>query len=145
MKAPRSEAPARPPGRDDLTVIANAVRIEGTLSGGGEILVNGNVEGSIEGTGLIHVANRGQVRATIHSRTVMIAGTVRGDITADERIELEATARVEGDITAPRILIRDGATFKGQVNMRPPASRPQAGDPTVKAGAPPREDQSGSS
>jgi cytoskeletal protein CcmA (bactofilin family) len=55
---------------------------------------------------------------------VVVAGTVAADITADEKIELEASARVDGNITAPRILIKDGATFKGQVNMKDPDSRP---------------------
>ena len=69
------------------------------------------------------VAPRGRVDATVHGRVVMVAGRVIGDITADEKIELEPTAQVDGDITAPRILIRDGATFRGKVNMKPPEPR----------------------
>jgi cytoskeletal protein CcmA (bactofilin family) len=69
------------------------------------------------------VAARGRVDATVHGRVVMVAGRVIGDITADEKIELEPTAEVDGDITAPRILIRDGATFRGKVNMKPPEPR----------------------
>jgi cytoskeletal protein CcmA (bactofilin family) len=125
------------PGDVDRTVIAPSIRIEGTLTCTGEVLVNGRISGSIEGSGLIRVAPRGEVAAAIHGRTVAIAGTVRGDITADERIELEPSAKVEGDITAPRILIKDGATFRGQVNMRPPAVRGEVA-PAAGVAAPPK-------
>ena len=82
------------------------------------------VKGTIDGEGGVTVAEQGRIEATVHGRTVAIAGTVVGDITADEKIELETTARIEGNITAPRILIRDGASFRGQVNMKDPERRP---------------------
>jgi cytoskeletal protein CcmA (bactofilin family) len=124
-------------GDGDRTVIAPSIRIEGTLTCTGEVLVNGMVSGTIEGSGLIRVAPRGEISASIHGRAVVIAGTVRGDITADERIELEPTAKVEGDITAPRILIKDGATFRGQVNMRQPVARAETA-PTAEPPTPPQ-------
>ena len=133
----RAEAGQPPPGDGDRTVIAPSIRIEGTLTCTGEVLVNGKVSGTIEGSGLIRVAPRGEVSASIHGRAVAIAGTVRGDITADERIELEPSAKVEGDITAPRILIKDGATFRGQVNMRPPVARDETA-PTAGPAPPPQ-------
>ncbi|MCJ7756155.1 MAG: polymer-forming cytoskeletal protein [Thermoanaerobaculales bacterium] len=104
-------------------MIAASILVEGTLSGSGQILVDGRVRGSIEGRDEVMVAPRGRVDATVHGRVVMVAGRVIGDITADEKIELEPTAQVDGDITAPRILIRDGATFRGKVNMKPPEPR----------------------
>ena len=107
----------------DRTVIAASILVEGTLSGSGHILVDGRVRGSIEGRDEVVVAPRGRVDATVHGRVVMVAGRVIGDITADERIELEPTAQVDGDITAPRILIKDGATFRGKVTMKPPEPR----------------------
>lgn len=128
-KAARTEPGQGAPGDAERTVIAPSMRIEGTLSCTGEVLVNGRVLGTIEGSGMVRVAPRGEVSAAIHGRAVSIAGSVKGDITADERIELEPTARVEGDITAPRILIKDGATFRGQVNMRPPGSPAPAPQP----------------
>jgi cytoskeletal protein CcmA (bactofilin family) len=107
----------------DRTVIAASILVEGTLSGSGQILVDGRVRGSIEGRDEVVVAPRGRVDATVHGRIVMVAGRVIGNITADEKIELEPTAQVDGDITAPRILIRDGATFRGKVNMKTPEPR----------------------
>ena len=108
----------------ERTVIARPSKIEGRVSGSGEIVVNGLVNGTIDATGTVRVAEQGRVEATVHGRIVTVAGAVSGDITADERIELEPSAHVDGNITAPRILIKDGATFRGQVNMREPAAQP---------------------
>ena len=109
-------------GNSNRTVISQKIKIDGKVSGTGEIIVNGYVHGSIEGAGTIQVAEDGRVEATVHATNVVIAGQVTGNVTADEKIELEQSARVNGDITAPRILIRDGAAFRGQVNMRKPTS-----------------------
>ncbi|MCW8985260.1 MAG: polymer-forming cytoskeletal protein [Thermoanaerobaculales bacterium] len=118
-----SASPATPEA-PDRTVIARPSKIEGRISGSGEIVVNGLVTGTIEASGTVKVAEQGRVEATIHGKIVTIAGTVTGDVTANEKIELETSAHVDGNITAPRILIRDGATFKGQVNMKEPERRP---------------------
>jgi len=108
----------------DRTVIARPTKIEGRISGSGEIIVNGLVTGTIEATGTVKVAEQGRVEATVHGKIVSVAGAVVGDITADEIIELEISAQVDGNITAPRILIKDGANFRGQVNMRKPEKGP---------------------
>jgi len=113
-----------PPNAADRTIIARPSIFEGRITGSGEIVVNGLVKGTINTSGPVNIAEQGRVEATIHGRVVIVAGTVAADITADEKIELEASARVDGNITAPRILIKDGATFKGQVNMKDPDRRP---------------------
>ena len=115
---PSMPTPLHQPG--DRTVIADHILVEGVLTGSGQILVDGRVRGSIEGKDAVVVASRGRVDATVHAREVMVAGRVVGNITADDKIELEPSAQVEGDITAPRILIKEGATFRGRVNMGAP-------------------------
>jgi cytoskeletal protein CcmA (bactofilin family) len=112
------------PTNADQTVIARPSIIEGQISGSGEIIVNGLVKGKIDAGGTVRIAEQGRVEASIHAKIVGVAGTVAGDISADEKIELESSARVDGNITAPRILINDGASFKGQVNMETPERRP---------------------
>jgi cytoskeletal protein CcmA (bactofilin family) len=109
----------------DRTVIARPSIVEGTISGSCEIVVNGLVKGAINGAAIVTIAEQGRVEATTHGRIVVVGGTVTGDISADEKIELESSARVDGNITAPRILIKDGASFMGQVNMKEPDGRPQ--------------------
>ncbi len=120
----RLSASPTTPETADRTVIARPSKIEGRISGSGEIVVNGLVNGTIEATGTVNVGEKGRVEATVHGKIVSVSGAVVGDISADERIELEISAQVDGNITAPRILIKDGASFRGQVNMRKPESRP---------------------
>lgn len=119
----RPTTSATPGDGDSRTVIARPTRIEGRILGSGEIVINGEVDGAIEGTGTVKIAEHGGVEATVHARNVIVAGRVKGNISASQRIELEPSAFVEGNITAPRILIRDGATFKGQVLMKEPSAR----------------------
>ena len=124
QSAMRSSTSPTTPEAADRTVIARPSTVEGRISGSGEIVVDGLVTGTIDAAGTVKVGEKGRVEATVHGKVVSVAGAVVGDITADEKIELEISAHVDGNITAPRILIKDGANFRGQVNMRKPESRP---------------------
>lgn len=123
--AAKPARPQPPTGSSGQTVIARPTTIEGRVAGSAEIVVSGHVKGTIDGAGKVMIAEQGRVEATTHGRVVTVAGTVTGDISADEKIELEPSARVNGNITSPRILIKDGASFKGQVNMKEPDRHPQ--------------------
>jgi cytoskeletal protein CcmA (bactofilin family) len=124
MTQPSPQTATKTPSESaNLTVIARPTRIEGKLLGSGEVLVDGVFKGTIDGQVKVRVAERGVVEANVHAQTVEVAGTITGDVTAEKRIVLEATAKVDGNITAPRILIHDGATFRGQVNMTEPGPR----------------------
>ena len=92
--------------------------IEGTLVGDGQVIVNGRFNGIIESLGSVTVAPRGRAEAAFHAAAVVVSGKVLGNISADERIELEATADVTGDLSAPRVLIREGAKITGRITMR---------------------------
>ena len=124
--APGTSSPTPPPretgGRGDaaITVIARPSRFDGTLSGSGDIRVEGQVDGHVDMSGHLVIADSGQVTAQVHARVVTVSGTVHGDLTEDEKIELAPSSTVEGNLTAPRILIREGATFEGKVHMREP-------------------------
>ena len=74
----------------------------------------------VDCSGKIFVAESGKVEAKLHARSVVVAGSVKGNITADDKIELRPSAHLNGNITAPRILIQEGASFEGQVNMKSP-------------------------
>ncbi len=120
----RGAAQNSPIAAGDRTIIARPTTIDGKLMGSSEILIDGTVKGSVTCRSLVRIAERGSIEADVHALTVQVAGIVNGDISADERIVLEKSARVKGNLTAPRILIQDGASFKGKVNMRPGEARP---------------------
>jgi len=105
------------------TVIASGNRVEGTLTGSSDIQIDGELHGEINASGVVRVAGPGRVEGTVSGRVVVVAGAVRGDITAAETAELESSAKVTGNITAPRIRIADGASFDGQVLMKQAAAK----------------------
>jgi cytoskeletal protein CcmA (bactofilin family) len=101
---------------DRIAAVGASVVIKGDLSAREDVVIAGRVEGSISVEGfLVTVEPGGHVAADVVAKGVVIAGTVTGSVTAEERIELRSTARVEGELTAPRIAIADGATLSGRV------------------------------
>jgi cytoskeletal protein CcmA (bactofilin family) len=133
-------APAEPQARPSavstsgasVTLIAKPIRVEGRIEGSGEVRIEGAFKGELNCAAQLVVAQGGDVEAELRADLITISGRVRGDIFAGKKIELTPSANVQGDITSPRILIREGATFEGQVCMSEPDSRTTA-KPTGKA------------
>ena len=99
------------------TVIGSSIVIDGEISGEEHLIVHGTVKGRINVRDSLVVENGGLVEATLETSSITVNGTVNGDISASERAELRPNSTVVGDIRAPRILIADGASFKGTVDM----------------------------
>src|SRR5208282_5360382 len=99
------------------TVIGSTIVIDGEISGEEDLVIQGTVKGKIALKESLMVAGSGVVEADIETQNVEIAGQVTGNIQATDRVELKSDCRVIGDIKAPRILIADGASFKGNVDM----------------------------
>ncbi len=101
----------------DPTIIDAGTRIDGRIAGDADVTVHGRVDGEIELTETLTVDDGGFVRGQIGVRQAHIIGAVEGDIVAQERIFLAASARVVGSLEAPAIEIADGARFAGEVVM----------------------------
>lgn len=99
------------------TVIGSSLVIDGEISGDEALVVQGTVKGRISLKEALLVESSGVVEADIDTQTVEISGKVTGNISATDKVELKSDCRVVGDIRAPRILIADGASFKGNVDM----------------------------
>ncbi len=99
------------------TVIGSSIVIDGEISGDEDLVIQGTVKGRISLKESLRVEGSGVVEADIETQNVEIGGRVTGNINASARVELRADCRVVGDIRAPRILIADGASFKGNVDM----------------------------
>ena len=123
---PPAKPQAQPQGRPgEATLVARGSRLEGRLVADNDVEVHGEIYGTIEGKGQVLVAEGSTVEAALHSRVVVVAGKVVGDVSADDKIELRASAALRGNITAPRVVIQDGASFEGQVFMqKPDATKP---------------------
>ncbi len=105
--------------RADVAHIGKSVIVKGELSGSEDLYLDGEVEGNIElhGHSLI-VGPNGRVRANIHARDVVIHGKVDGNVQGAERVELKKSAILSGDILTQRIVIEDGAYFKGGIDIQ---------------------------
>lgn len=99
------------------TVIADGVKIKGEISGRAEIVIEGEVEGRLDVQAPVVIGPGGIVRGDVVAKAVRVGGRLVGNVKADERFELEPNGRIEGDVTAPRVVIAEGAFFKGKVEM----------------------------
>lgn len=99
------------------TVIGSSIVIDGEISGDEDLIIQGTVKGRILLKENLYVEQDGVVEADIETRNIEVSGQVTGNISATEKVEISAGGRTVGDIRAPRILIADGAIFKGNVDM----------------------------
>jgi len=99
------------------TVIGEKTRINGKVEGGEDVRVKGHVDGEILLSETIFVEQGGVVVANLAVKVAMVSGVVRGNIEASERVHIAETARMVGDIAAPRVILVDGATFCGRIDM----------------------------
>jgi cytoskeletal protein CcmA (bactofilin family) len=114
--------------------IGQSIFIRGELTGNESLFIEGRVEGSIrvEGHGLT-VGRNGQVKASIRAKSVTIDGKVEGNVVASERVEVSPSGSLTGDVAAPRIVISDGARYRGRVDMGQRSPAPLAPRATVAA------------
>lgn len=118
-------------------IIGKSIHVKGELSGSEDLAIEGKVEGKIVLKGhRVTIGSAGQVAAEIVAKSVSVAGQVKGGIRADERVEVAATGSVVGDISAPRVVLVDGAKFKGSIDMDAPASGGRATSAATSAATP---------
>jgi cytoskeletal protein CcmA (bactofilin family) len=115
------------------------VEIKGTLTFSQELLLEGRVEGDVTSTGPLIIGEKGFVKGTVTTRSVVVCGHVEGNITVQERCEVKSTATVQGNITAATLVIEAGATFCGRSQVRPPSS---SSVPASSVDNPPKKRQS---
>jgi cytoskeletal protein CcmA (bactofilin family) len=91
--------------------------VKGEITGDEDILVEGVVEGQIRISRDLRVGPGGVVKANIDAQSVVVSGELVGDCQASQRVEIQATGRLTGNIRSPRVVIAEGATFKGNSDM----------------------------
>lgn len=109
----RSDGPVQPGG----TFFGREVTVDGTISGSEPVVIEGAVKGKIQLSGDLRIGTQARVEATVHARNVTIEGRLVGDVSADDRVELIASCSVDGNIKAPKIIVAEGAQFRGAVDM----------------------------
>ena len=97
------------------TLISEGCKITGVISGDGDLLISGEVEGECDLAGSLTIAINGFWKGSIGASCVIIAGTVEGDIVARGRIEISETARITGTVTGEAIAVAEGAVVQGKM------------------------------
>ena len=98
-------------------VLSSGVSIKGDVTFKNELVVDGQVEGTIKSTGSLTVGQNAKIKADITASSVTVYGNVTGNITATERCALEPGASVQGDISAPRLALNENAAFMGRATI----------------------------
>ena len=116
------------------TVVGPSILISGKLTGDEDLTVRGRVEGELTLSRTLIVEPSGIVKANVAVKNAIISGVVVGNINATESVELTKEGRMVGDIRAPRVIIVDGASFRGRVDMGDvePGRLPAGGRPTIR-------------
>ncbi len=102
---------------DGTTIIGESILISGSLNGDEDLTVRGRVEGTLTLTKTLVVEPTGIVKAEVQVKSCIISGVVVGNVTATESVEITKEGRMVGDISAPRVIIVDGASFRGRIDM----------------------------
>lgn len=142
MAAP-SFRPEPEPLRGSSATIGKNVTITGQIFSREDIIIDGEVEGTVEAAeNKLTIGPNGKVKASIHARDVVIIGSVQGNVEATERVDIRKDARLLGDIRTARIVIEDGAVFKGSIDIvkqevkAKPAAAPAAAAPASAPATP---------
>jgi cytoskeletal protein CcmA (bactofilin family) len=116
-EAPKVEAPPPPAPAALVGHLYKGSRVSGQLSFQGPARIDGAVDGEIHCEGILTIGEGAEVRAKISGQTVVIRGKVEGNVTAKEKVELVAPARLIGNIDTPRLIMTEGVVFDGDCAM----------------------------
>ncbi len=120
IPAPHKETPkANDSYRTEVGHIGKSVLIRGELSGSEDLYLDGEIEGNVDlrDHSLI-IGPNGRIKATISARDLVVHGRLEGNVTATGRVELKKSCTLIGDVTTQRIVIEDGAFFKGAIDIK---------------------------
>ena len=107
------------PNESSMSIIGPGMRIKGDLVTEGTVRIEGTIEGTIRAGKAVVIGKEGEVIGDVVTQDAVVGGRVRGTLTAESRLELQATAQIEGQISAraQHLVLEEGCRFNGQVQM----------------------------
>lgn len=110
-------------GEKRMATIGQSIVFKGELTGDEDLEIEGQVDGQVElANHQLTVGANGLLRAQVNAKSIIVIGQVIGDLTATERIEIQATGVVEGNLRAPRLNVQEGAVLNGSIDMSSPSA-----------------------
>jgi cytoskeletal protein CcmA (bactofilin family) len=113
----REETPEEMTMEADKTILGPTLEIEGEIEGAEDLVIQGKIHGKIMSRKSLTVDSSGHVEATISTQNLAVSGMLVGNVEATEKVEVRREGKMIGDIKAPRVIIADGAKFKGNIEM----------------------------
>jgi cytoskeletal protein CcmA (bactofilin family) len=114
-----TEVTGTPDERRTTAWIGKSLRVEGRIVSQENLTIDGEIDGTIEvGDHNLMIGAGAAVKADLTAKTITINGSVTGNVLATDKVHLQATGSVDGDITTPRLIMADGAVIKGRVDAR---------------------------
>jgi cytoskeletal protein CcmA (bactofilin family) len=119
-------------GGEIMANIGKSISIKGDLTGNEDISIEGTVDGKVDlPNGQLTIGANGTVKGEILAKGVIVVGKIKGNVVGTDRVEVQATGIIEGDVTAPRLVVAEGAVVNGSIQMgsqpsaaaRPPAAQ----------------------
>lgn len=131
--------------KKSMATIGQSIVVKGELTGEEDLEIEGQVEGNVRlSNNQVTIGASGRLTAQVVAKSIIVIGRVKGNLTATERIEIQATGVVEGDVKAPRLNVQEGAVLNGGIDMSPvspdkaqTAPREEARKPAPSFGAQP--------
>lgn len=103
-------------------MVGKGLVLRGEMMGEGDLHVQGQVEGKINLAGTVVILEGASVQADIAATEIIVAGVVRGNLTASNKVELSPTGYLVGDIRTQALIVREGASVNGRINVETPLS-----------------------
>ena len=131
-KKKKEKKAERPPqaasSKNETSYFGKNLMIKGRVSGNGDIIILGGLDGEFNLQGRVKVAQSAKIKGEVKADVISVNGSVQGSLAAKERIHLDKTARIEGQMRTPKLSISEGASFDGEISMNERLSKPFRSD-----------------
>ena len=117
---------------DQMTVIGPDTHIKGEMSFDTSCRLLGRFEGTINAKGQFHIADGANCKATVQAGNITVDGSVEGNVSASDKVQLNAKAKVVGDVTAAKLVVAEGASFVGHVQVGAAAAKAGRGQVEIE-------------
>jgi cytoskeletal protein CcmA (bactofilin family) len=135
-KENQSERRQTAASQKETSYFGKNLMIKGRVSGNGNVIILGGLDGEFDLRGRVKIAQPAKIKGEVKADVISVNGSVQGSLVAQERLHLDQTARIEGQITTPKLSISEGASVDGEITMSGRSSQPSKPDAADSAPAP---------
>lgn len=103
--------------QNELNIINAGTYLEGTIETKGSVQINGKVKGMVKAADEVRVGRSGEIVGEVYAKSARVAGKIEGDVYIEQKLTLEETSSLNGNLTAAKLIIDEGAFFNGKSDM----------------------------